>query len=147
MRARLAWLTLLVACGRVGFDPVGPPADGPDPIVDVARDAPAVCPGGTVAITAGARVCIEELEHGFDTWTAAVTMCGDAGMRLCTGAEWVAACENATGLVDLLGDNWEWVADMVDSGIAEKRGGSTVCTDISSHVITDPYEVRCCKDL
>lgn len=137
-------LTLLAACGRLGFDPIEP---GPTDAAIDAIDAAPVCPSGTTAIAPGARVCIELTEHGYETWTNAVTMCAAASMRLCTAAEWVSGCTNATGLVEVLGDNWEWVSDKIAVDIAEKRGGSSGCGDISSHVITDPYEVRCCADI
>jgi hypothetical protein len=142
---------LLAACGRLGFEPISAPADGPAPVIDMAADmaldGPAVCPAGTAAISAGARVCIELSEHGYDNWTNAGAMCAAANMRLCTAVEWETGCANVTGLVEMLGDNWGWVSDMIDANNAEKRGGSSACTDVSSHVITDPYEVRCCADI
>lgn len=96
-------------------------------------------------------MCIELAERGYDAWTNAVAMCSSVGRRLCTQAEWDLACPCATSLTEMFNDGggstpeWEWTADE-SGGVAHKRG-YTSCADQSTHVVTDPYDYRCCVDI
>lgn len=159
------WILAVVAvsCGRIGYDEltdddIDAAVDG-SPTIDAvsvdadstdAIDALAACPSGTVELCSGSLVCIELVERGYDTWTNAVAMCASVGRRLCTGAEWDLACPCATSLTDMFNDNggsspeWEWVAEET-GGVAHKRGYAS-CADQSTHVVTDPYDYRCCAD-
>ena len=131
------------AC-RIGFDTV-PTSDAPEIPVDVPVDAPRVCPADTVAIAPQSTVCIELVQRGYDPWTVARDTCATLGRRLCADAEWLMACETApTGLMDMVGPGYEWVAEE-SGGIAQKRGASS-CQDPSSHQVIDPYDWRCCVD-
>lgn len=141
-------------CGRIGLDPL--PIDAAEEVpVDAAPDAtvitnedaavPRTCPTGSTELSSGSMVCIELTERGTIPWTEAKTMCEADGRRLCSDAEWVEACNNAVGVIDMLDLGWEWVAEEV-AGIAQKRGAS-LCTDMSTHQVIDPYEYRCCLDL
>ncbi len=151
-----------VGCGRIGYDARGSD-DDPDAAADAAADALATdalavdatdalaaCPNGTTELCAGSTVCIEIDERGYDTWTNAVAACAAVGRRLCAGAEWDLACPCAPGLNEMFDDGggsaaeWEWVAEE-SGGVAHKRGYSA-CADQSTHVITDPYDFRCCVD-
>lgn len=145
----VALLVVAAGCGRIGLDPIANLGG------DAAPDA-RVCPSDTAAITTtavtdAALVCIEKTERGTETWTTANATCASLGRRLCTDAEWAAACENTVGLVDMAGDpggqNWEWVADILPSGDGGKRGYD-LCSDTSSHeILVDPYDFRCCVDI
>ncbi|KAB2888491.1 MAG: hypothetical protein F9K40_20465 [Kofleriaceae bacterium] len=150
---------LAIGCGRIGYDEreddVDAMADGigptdADPTDADPTDALAACPTGTVELCSGSPVCIELTERGYDTWTNAVAACAAVGRRLCTGAEWDLACPCAPALVDMFDDQggsaaeWEWVAEE-SGGTAHKRG-YTSCADQSTHVVTDPYDFRCCVD-
>jgi len=137
------WIAILcmvsaTACGRIGYDEVSraPP--------DATPDALAACPEGMTEISPGAPVCIELTERGTETWLVAKAQCEALQRRLCADLEWFEACVDATGLVDMIDGGYEWVAEELD-GIAQKRG-ETACTVMSTHVVTDPYEYRCCAD-
>jgi len=158
------WILAVVTagCGRIGYDErndddIDAAADGvsrsdADPVdaVDADPDALGACPNGTVELCAGNTACIEIDERGYDTWTNAVAACAAVGRRLCTGAEWDLACPCATGLNEMFDDGggsaqeWEWVAEET-GGVADKRGYAS-CADQSTHVVTDPYDYRCCVD-
>jgi hypothetical protein len=133
---------LVGACGHIGFDERDVPGD---------PDAAAACPADMVRIEPVADVCVETNERGNEAWTSAQTTCAALGRRLCDAAEWLIACTNAPGLVDMANDaggadpEWEWFAGEAD-GVAEK-GGYAACTDTSSHSVVDPYDYRCCLTL
>lgn len=145
---RLLPVALLVAgaaCGRIGIDPR---EDAP-PALPVEAAVP-VCPQGTTEIEPGASTCIELVERGSLSWVAADAKCHALGRRLCSEAEWVTACNRATGLVDMIDDengasaNWEWTGDLTPMGEGVKRG-LTTCADASAHAVdSDPYDFRCC---
>lgn len=150
-------VAMLSACGRIGIDERrigGDTADAANPTdgaaIDVAVDAADVsdavaqlaCPPDMTKLSATSSTCIELADRGGDLWLAGKATCNALGRRYCTDAEWLEACLGATGLVDMTADNYEWVAEE-SGGVAQKRGASG-CDDASAHVITDPYEVRCC---
>jgi|GEM_PF-2706589 len=150
-----AWwiIVTLTACGRIGIDerriasdsaPADTLADGSP--ADVAPDAPPdaalACPADMTRLSPSSSVCIELADRGGALWLEGKATCEALGRRYCTDAEWLEGCLNATGLVDITLDNYEWVAEEA-GGIAQKRGAGG-CDDGSAHVITDPYEVRCC---
>jgi hypothetical protein len=90
-------------------------------------------------------VCIEQARRGAETWTNARASCMGLGRRLCADAEWFEACTMANGLIDMVNDGYEWVAEQ-DSGVAQKRGASG-CDDMSAHeIFVDRYGYRCCLD-
>jgi len=139
---RWSWLILgaLVACGRIGYDQ--------REVIDAAVDGTPPCPPGTTELSTGSPVCIEQVERGNLDWLMATDACAAVGRRLCSDGEWLEACQYAVGLVDMANDGagasaeWEWVAEE-SGGVAQKRGYAD-CTDTSSHVVTDPYDFRCC---
>lgn len=152
-----------VSCGRIGYDersdddtdaaetdasPID--AEAIDAAAIDAIDALAACPNGTAELCAGSLVCIEIAERGYDTWTNAVATCSAVGRRLCTQAEWDLACPCAPSLMEMFQDGggstleWEWTADE-SGGVAHKRGYDS-CASQSTHVVTDPYDFRCCVD-
>jgi hypothetical protein len=91
-------------------------------------------------------VCIEVIERPAQLWIEAEALCADHGRRLCTDAEWVAACHAAPARLESMTGNWEWVADLTSATSARKRGSST-CDSISSHSIdSGAYAFRCCAD-
>lgn len=128
----------VAACGRLGYDPQA------SMVVDAPADAP-MCTADMTPIAVDARVCIELTERGTVPWTEARDTCASLGRRLCADLEWYTGCVNATGLVDMIDLGYEWVAEET-GGVALKRGADA-CTVMSSHVVTDPYEYRCCADL
>jgi hypothetical protein len=132
----------VAACGHIGFD---------DRDVGGDPDAAAGCPPDMVRIEASTDVCVEKSERGYETWTQAEATCLGLGRRLCAGAEWLIACLNAPGVIDMANDGngadpeWEWFAGE-EGGVAEK-GGFELCEDTSSHPVVDPYDYRCCLSL
>jgi hypothetical protein len=152
MRCWLFFLTL-AACGRIGIDERHGGDDvaedaatdavtGTDASPDSMDDAALACPADMTRLSMTSMVCIELDDRGAELWQVGKDICEAMGRRYCTDAEWFEGCQNAVGLVDISGDDWEWVAEEA-SGVAQKRGPSG-CTETGSHVITDPYEVRCC---
>lgn len=144
MRAWLAFL-LLTACGRIGIDEHR--GGGDDALGDATGDGPSIdaplaCPSDMTRLSPSSSVCIEIDDRGPMLWLDGKAVCEGLGRRYCADAEWLEGCQNASGLVDITGDDYEWVAEE-DAGTAQKRGNAS-CDDASAHVITDPYEVRCC---
>ena len=143
---RWGWLFVsIAACGRIGIDEHLPSTSDAqtDGVIDAfIIDAAPACPADMTRLSASSMVCIELADRGPMIWLDGKAVCEAAGRRYCADAEWVDACTNATGLVQMTGDDYEWVAEM-NGGVAEKRGAAD-CADLGSHVITDPYEVRCC---
>jgi hypothetical protein len=142
---RWCCVVALIGCGRLGYDSRIDAGSLDDAPVDIAIDAPPTCPLDTVPLSPGSQVCIEIVERGTIPWTDAVLACSAVGRRLCADAEWFEGCVNATGLVDMLDGEFEWVAEEV-AGVAQKRGVSD-CTTTATHAVVDPYEFRCCVDL
>jgi hypothetical protein len=153
MRHWLLFVTL-TACGRIGIDERqlrmdAPTSDATDdaPMLDAPDDAKPdmmialACPADMARLSPTSDTCIELADRVPEIWLDGKAICTNLGRRYCTDAEWFEACENATGLVGMVGD-YEWVAEE-SGGIAQKRGSSS-CDDPSSHVITDPYPFRCC---
>jgi hypothetical protein len=130
---KLAVAVLLVtaACGRIGYDEhrLGPGSiDGPNA---------AQCPPDMRATAPSGKVCIEVTKRGSATWVEAKATCTGLGRRLCADDEWLFACNNTAGLMNMAGGpgtDWEWMADLVDPTTAKKRGFN-LCTDESSHGI------------
>ncbi|MBX3161270.1 MAG: hypothetical protein KF773_35235 [Deltaproteobacteria bacterium] len=133
----------VAACGRIGYDEVAGPA-----VIDAPPVAP-TCPADTAPIHEGANVCIEKATRGTATWLLANDACTALGRRLCEDAEWLTACEMATGLMDMAGgtdSTWEWMAD--NDGVTAQKRGLDACTDTSSHEIdSGDYDFRCCVGL
>ncbi len=154
------WIIVLLAgCGRIGIDERrvtddapgdalgdalgdGPADIAPDGAIDSPIDVATACPADMTRLSPTSNVCIELADRGDALWLDGKATCQALGRRYCTDAEWLEGCLNATGLVDITGDSYEWVAEEA-GGIAQKRGASG-CDDASAHVITDPYELRCC---
>ncbi len=116
-------------------------------IVDMPVDAPddmaaLACPADMTRLSPTSNVCMDINSRGQAIWLDGKALCQGLGRRYCTDAEWFEGCTNAVGLVDIAGDGYEWVAEE-SAGVAQKRGAAD-CDDASAHVITDPYEVRCC---
>lgn len=147
------FIPMLAACGRIGIDehrtggddaaPTDSAADqmtatdaSPDMMITLA------CPADMTKLSPTSSLCIEKSDRGGMLWLDGKNLCEGLGRRYCTDAEWVEGCKNAVGLVEITGDDYEWVAEEA-GGVAQKRGSSS-CDDASAHVITDPYEVRCC---
>jgi hypothetical protein len=162
MRRPWSWVWILasvaVSCGRIGYDERSDDDTDAETIdsapidaIEVdAVDALSACPNGTAELCSGSLVCIEIAERGYDTWTNAVAACAAVGRRLCTQAEWDLACPCAPSLLEMYQDGggssleWEWTADEL-SGVAHKRGYDS-CASQSTHVVSDPYDFRCCVD-
>jgi hypothetical protein len=64
------------------------------------------------------------------------------GRRLCTGVEWMTACNMATAMMDKI-DDYEWVVE--NDGVVADKWGAGACDSFATHEIdTDPYGFRCC---
>jgi hypothetical protein len=110
------------------------------------------CPPGTV--DAGAY-CIEiQRREGAATWSEAAVICRQAGLRLCTPAEWCAACEDAEdlGITDMTADpDWEWIDNWTAwsvSTLNEMRpvaAGFPDCRGLTAFPKTSTYSFRCCQ--
>jgi len=95
-----------------------------------------------------------ELASGGRSWDSSTQFCKDdaGGARLCTAAEWVAACElNQAGEMldgefsDML-DDYEWVADHTDDDEAVLVGGGGDChtMTVGNSWGSDSEDRRCC---
>lgn len=96
--------------------------------------------------------CIMEDEEGSDTWESAGRECSVSAQdsRLCTSAEWIAAClldaDGSISLDNITGDNDEWVGDLETTSEAIVVGG-TGCQVSGSEQIGGmgaSQNFRCC---
>ncbi|MCC6600613.1 MAG: hypothetical protein IT223_08040 [Crocinitomicaceae bacterium] len=74
----------------------------------------ASCPSGYSSVNS--KYCIEDLRHSATDWFAANNYCTANNARLCSRAEWSAACLNASGTTPsfesgLSTGTWEWLSD------------------------------------
>ena len=103
---------------------------------------PSDCPPGFVVLNA--KICIEQNKKASrDTWYNANRACINAGYRLCSTGEWIAACEKAI-MPDAPASNWEWTDD--SSGTGFMTVGFGICTRFAGQGPTFPQFFRCCVD-
>jgi hypothetical protein len=99
------------------------------------------CPAGTLEFSLGYPFCIERDQSTPLDHPTADAACAARGLVLCTGDEFDTACPSGELLVT--DDNWEWVADLVDPGQAEKRIVSA-CGEVATNDLGALYQFRCC---
>lgn len=105
------------------------------------------CPTGTVAVNE--HFCIQPQENTpSTTFFDAILICAQSGLRLCSWAEFVVACENRVELdiPDLVG-NWEWTRSSAGSNRVVRMVGSQNCTSASTASTNEGNPLRrfhCC---
>lgn len=103
------------------------------------------CPAGTVAVSD--QFCVEAMEHGAGDYFAAGLACAGSGLRLCSWAEFVAACQRTTEL-QLTGmiNNWEWTSSTSNEDNSGRIAGLNDCTSAGNWMSTGsaPVAFRCC---
>ncbi len=92
-----------------------------------------------------ADFCVEGNLHSDSNWNNAINLCADAGKRLCTTAELLAAKGvNGLTLTDDIGNGEnEWTADVVDTSnnfYIDNNG------DIGSELSSSDNKFRCCMN-
>ena len=90
------------------------------------------CPAGTVAVNE--HFCMQTQENApTATYFDAVLICDTMGLRLCSWAEFVVACEKREelGIPDLIG-NWEWTRTTAGSNNVLRMVGRHVCESSST---------------
>ena len=96
--------------------------------------------------------CIETEERTAADWFAAARACRQAGLRLCSPAEWHSACAQAAalGLQDMT-DNREWVDNWMSINISTTNQframtlGRNSCDEVDARDPSSPVAFRCCQ--
>jgi hypothetical protein len=106
------------------------------------------CPSGFIPV--GREVCVETAPHAASGWYAAARQCTAQGHRLCSFAEWMAACLMPNGIFPSVMD-YEWVDSAANSlNYAKLMGNSDVlgldCRAGSHRIPTGSAMYRCCSD-
>lgn len=119
---------------ELGFRCCRGPVPGAAPTSHAAREL--ACPDGMVGLEAEGRFCIDQHEHpgaagspplgGLDA-TEAADQCGAVGKRLCTRAEWSAACAGAEGRRWPDGDTWTGACHVDDEAPGPRAVGAGRC--------------------
>lgn len=120
-------------------------ANGAFHVLNGSHDLRRNCPEGTLAVNT--QFCIEPTEHGSGDYFQAGLGCAAVGLRLCTWAEFVAACSQSLSLGSLdMTNNWEWTASTSNEDNSARIAGSGSCMSAGNSLSTGsaarPY--RCC---
>lgn len=119
--------------------------DGVFHVLNGDSDVRRTCPEGTVAVNE--QFCIEPTEHGSGDYFQAGLGCASAGLRLCTWAEFVAACGRSLDL-QLVGmtNSWEWTNNTSNEDNSARIAGLNSCQSAGNWLSTGsaPIGYRCC---
>lgn len=103
------------------------------------------CIAGTV--TVNASLCIEPEERVASDMFTAFTTCANAGMRMCSWAEFYTSCQRATelGLLQAT-NNWEWTSDASNENGSARIVGAGNCASAGNALVTGSIDrtYRCC---
>jgi len=103
------------------------------------------CAPGTVQVNDA--YCISENEYPASDFFAAVTTCGDLGLRLCGWGEFVAACQRA-GTIGMLDgtNNWEWTNDASNENGSARIVGAGSCLSAGNSIVVNSTlrNFHCC---
>lgn len=103
------------------------------------------CPSGTTAVND--LYCIETQQHDTAAFQIAVSTCGALGMKVCSWAQFYAACTQATqlGISDMVGD-WEWTDDGANADYSLRVTGVNSCTIVGVGSAFEPpgRAYHCC---
>lgn len=120
-------------------------ADGSFHVLNGKSDLRRNCPAGTV--TVNAQYCIEPTERGSGDYFQAGLGCASDGLRLCTWAEFVAACDRSLEL-QLTGmtNSWEWTNNTSNEDNSARIVGLNGCQTAGNWLSTGsaPIAYRCC---
>ena len=120
-------------------------ANGAFHVLNGNNDIRRTCPDGTV--TVNEQFCIEPTEHGSGDYFQAGLGCASAGLRLCTWAEFVAACDRTLEL-QLVGmtNSWEWTNNTSNEDNSARIVGLNGCQTAGNWLSTGsaPIGYRCC---
>ncbi|MBL8000645.1 MAG: hypothetical protein JNL05_01680 [Flavobacteriales bacterium] len=104
------------------------------------------CPGGYVQLTSD--VCIQRNDSTVTDAFTATIQCRQGGARLCSWAEYVAACNVLGTQLNGRFDDWEWIDDTSDHTHTGNQVGRFTCRSqraIGMTTTTSNYgAVRCC---
>lgn len=121
-------------------------------VFQLLSSTPLPCPSGTIPTSA--RSCIEENASAANNFYQAIRRCRNAGGRLCSFTEWMAACQSIPGFLDTVGPA-EWLDHAANHvGNAKTIGyGTDGTSSVFEHGCDrgfhhDPWETtmnsRCC---
>lgn len=108
---------------------------------------PLPCPSGTIPVNG--HFCMQPVENSPSaTFFDAALFCAGQGLRLCSWAEFVVACElrDSLGINDITG-NWEWTRTSAGSNRVVRMVGSQGCTSASTASTNEGAPLRrwrCC---
>lgn len=115
----------------------------------VISQLPRPCPPGSYAFTTDA--CIEVQPRTANTWFLANLTCADRNGRLCSMAEWTAACLSRASFLATVAD-FEWV-DSAANNLSDAKmigydsvGQTTSCYKGAWAAPSDNRVYRCCYD-
>lgn len=120
-------------------------ADGTFHVLNGSHDLRRACPSGTVLVNE--QYCIEPTEHGSGNYFQAGLACASSGLRLCTWAEFVVACDRSLEL-QLTGmtNSWEWTNNTSNEDNSGRIVGLNSCVSAGNWLSTGsgPIAFRCC---
>jgi hypothetical protein len=103
------------------------------------------CPPNTVAVNE--QFCIEPNEHPESDFFTAISGCAANGLRLCSWAEFIVACNRRTelGLLNMT-NSWEWIDDAVNENGSARMVGANGCGVASAAIVSGSFgrASRCC---
>jgi len=114
-------------------------------ILNGSQDMRRPCPAGTVVVND--QYCIEPTEHGTGDYFQAGLACAASGLRLCTWAEFVAACDHSIALgMTATTNNWEWTNNTSNEDNSARIVGLNSCISAGNWLSTGsgPVAFRCC---
>lgn len=120
-------------------------ANGNFHVLNGSHDLRRACPSGTVLVND--QYCIEPTEHGSGDYFQAGLACAASGLRLCTWAEFVLACDRSLEL-QLTGmtNSWEWTNNTSNEDNSGRIAGLNSCVSAGNWLSTgsSPIAYRCC---
>lgn len=103
------------------------------------------CPSGLVAVNE--QYCVELNERPPGNYFEAGLACAANGLRLCSWAEFVAACQRGTELqLALMTNSWEWTSSTSNEDNSARIAGLNGCDSAGNWLSTGsaPVAFRCC---
>lgn len=120
-------------------------ADGAYHILNGRSDLRLACPDGTRAVND--QYCIEPSERGTGNYFEAGLACAAAGLRLCSWAEYVAACQRTIQLqLTGMASGWEWTNSTSNEDNSARVAGAGSCESAGNWLSSGsaPVAFRCC---
>jgi len=103
------------------------------------------CPIGTVAVSDQFCIATELFPGSSQTFFNAIEACDSLGMRLCSWAEWYAACTVKDDLsISSMTTTWEWTNDSSNEDSHARWAGYQSCVGRGNGPVAVPAKFRCC---